>query len=114
MGKITSAIQAVTNSLEAVAPNLDYLDNVGAQREKINAELKAAEAKLAAVLAATTRAEAGAEAAKERLAGLQAEVDAKYKQLLASKADELKRVQQQIDKKLTIVRSLEQQLRAES
>lgn len=110
-GKVSDAVAGVKASLEAVKPFLEVFDNAGAAREKVEAKLAAAEAKLAGVLAETKLAEAEAAAAKERLSGLKAEVDGKFKALMASKADELKGVQKQIDSKLAIVRSLEQQLR---
>jgi chromosome segregation ATPase len=81
MSKPSTAVEAAKRDLDSLMPHLDLLDDVHTLQEQ------------------KAQTEAAIESAKERLAKAEAEVAAKYEELLAKKAAELQSLQARIDAK---------------
>ncbi len=92
MTKLSEAAKTLNEALSVAQPHLEYLDNAEALSVQIEAKHKAA-------TAAMEKAEAGAKAAQERLAGLTAEVEQRYAVLMKAKAEELAAIQDKLDEK---------------
>ena len=88
MTKPSTSVEAAKHDLDALMPHLDLLDDVhGLQEQK-------------------AQLEAGVAEAKDRLAEAEAEVAAKYKELLTKKAAELQALQTRIDAKQAAIAQL--------